>query len=70
MSNTTNLFEEELVRVLQKRYHALVDRYPARKKIFGMHRHKLRALAERDGANEINAPDARRDAGKEFRLKT
>ena len=69
MSNTTNLFEEELVRVLQERYQSLVDRYPARKKIFGMHRHKLRALAEHDGANEINAPDARSDAGREFRLK-
>ena len=70
MSNTTNLFEEELVRVLQERYQSLVDRYPARKKIFGLHRHKLRALAEHDGANEINPPDARGDAGKEFRLKT
>jgi glycosyltransferase involved in cell wall biosynthesis len=70
MSNTTNLFEEELVRVLQERYQSLVDRYPARKKIFGMHRHKLRALAEDDGANENNAPDARGNAGKEFRLKT
>jgi len=70
MSNTTNLFEAELVRVLQERYQSLADRYPAREKIFGIYRHKLPALAEHDGANEINAPDARGDAGKEFRLKT
>jgi glycosyltransferase involved in cell wall biosynthesis len=59
MSNTTNLFEAELVRVLQERYQSLVDRYPAREKIFGMIRHKLRALAQDDGADEISASDAR-----------
>jgi len=58
MSNTTNLFEAELVGVLHERYQSLLDRYPLREKIFGICRHELGALAEHDDANEINASDA------------
>jgi glycosyltransferase involved in cell wall biosynthesis len=58
MSNTTNLFEAELVGVLHERYQSLLDRYPVREKIFGICRNKLGTLAEHDDANEINAPDA------------
>ncbi len=43
MSNTTNLFEIDLVRHLIQRYEALVHEYPPRKQIFGVERERLAA---------------------------
>jgi GT2 family glycosyltransferase len=36
MSNTTNLFERELVAHLFEKHHALIERYPPRKRILGV----------------------------------
>jgi GT2 family glycosyltransferase len=42
MSNTTNLFEQELVEYLLNRYAGLLEKYPPKAGVFGVPREKLR----------------------------
>jgi glycosyltransferase involved in cell wall biosynthesis len=45
MSNTTNLFEQELVAHLIKKYQALIQMYPPKKRILGVDRWRLEEAA-------------------------
>ena len=45
MSNTTNLFDRELVAHLIEKYHSLVETYPPKNRILGVNRSRLRASA-------------------------
>jgi hypothetical protein len=45
MSNTTNLFERELVACLIKRYQNLIEMYPPKSRILGVDRSRLEGAA-------------------------
>jgi GT2 family glycosyltransferase len=46
MSNTTNLFERELVAHLFEKHRALIDKYPPKRRILGVNRSRLERTAE------------------------
>ena len=46
MSNTTNLFERELVAHLFEKHRALVERYPPKRRILGVNRSRFEQMAE------------------------
>ena len=53
MSNTTNLFERELVAHLFEKHRALIEKYPPKRRILGVNRSRFEQTAEtaRTGAN-------------------
>jgi glycosyltransferase involved in cell wall biosynthesis len=51
MSNTTNLFERELVAHLYEKYHSLIEAYPPKKRILGVDRLRLAEVARTTSAN-------------------
>src|SRR5215217_3413666 len=46
MSNTTNLFERELVSHLFEKHRALIERYPPKRRIFGVNRSRFEKEVE------------------------
>ena len=46
MSNTTNLFERELVAHLFEKHRALIERYSPKRRILGMDRSRFEQTAE------------------------
>jgi hypothetical protein len=46
MSNTTNLFERELVAHLVEKHRALIDGYPPKRRILGVNRSRFEKMAE------------------------
>src|SRR5438874_13675990 len=61
MSNTTNLFERELVAHLFEKHRALIERYPPKRRILGVNRSRFEPTAE--------ASDHRRKGAEGYRAQ-
>jgi len=46
MSNTTNLFERELVAHLFEKHSALIEKYPPKRRVLGVNRSQFERTAE------------------------
>jgi glycosyltransferase involved in cell wall biosynthesis len=55
MSNTTNLFERELVVHLLEKHRALIDKYPPKRRIFGVNRSRFEEAVETNTQRERQA---------------
>ena len=55
MSNTTNLFERELVAHLFEKHRALIEKYPPKRRILGVNRSRFEQTAETSASERKRA---------------